>query len=130
MGHAETSKQFGVSMANVRHARRFVHSSVDGAVPERVSADLVLATSELVTNAFEHAGAPVEVIVRAGADFATVTIRCAGVERDGIAAVARWRTAPPDHITGRGLGIVYHVADHVEFAQTGDEVEITVRRNW
>jgi anti-sigma regulatory factor (Ser/Thr protein kinase) len=121
--------RFDVAMENVGNARRFVQSSVAGAVPTRVAADLVLATSELVTNAFEHAAAPVVVIVRAGAGAASVTVRSGGVP-DRIDDVDGWRTAPPDSVSGRGLGIVSHIADHVEFARVGDEVEITIRRRW
>ena len=121
--------RFDVSMDNVGKARRFVQSSVDGAVPDRVAEDLVLATSELVTNAFEHAAVPVIVIVRSGADAASVTVRSGGVS-DRIDDVDGWRTAPPDSVSGRGLGIVSHIADQVEFARVGDEVEITVRRRW
>jgi anti-sigma regulatory factor (Ser/Thr protein kinase) len=121
---------FDVSMENVGRARSFVHIAVDTAAPEQVVTDLVLATSELVTNAFEHAAAPVEVIVRVGEARAWVTIRCAGVAPDRIGDVDGWRTAPPDRITGRGLGIVHHVADHVDVVRTGDELEITVRRDW
>lgn len=120
---------FDVSMDNVGKARRFVQSSVDGMVPARVADDLVLVTSELVTNAFEHAAAPVTVIVRAGADDASVTVRSGGAP-DRIDDVNGWRTAPPDSVSGRGLGIVSHIADHVEFERVGDEVEITVRRRW
>lgn len=121
--------RFDVSMDNVGKARHFVGSAVDGMVPSRVAEDLVLVTSELVTNAFEHAAAPVMVIVRAGADAASVTVRSGGVP-DRIDDVNGWRTATPDSVSGRGLGIVSHIADHVEFARVGDEVEITVRRRW
>jgi anti-sigma regulatory factor (Ser/Thr protein kinase) len=46
--------ELAVDMQNVSVARRFVSDTLDGLVPSSVVADLLLATSELVTNAFEH----------------------------------------------------------------------------
>lgn len=125
--------RFDAAIENVGNARRFVrsfvHSSVGAAAPNLVVADLVLATSELVTNAFEHANTPVTVTVRAGPGAASVTVRSRGASGH-IDDVDGWRTAPPDSISGRGLGIVHHIADHVEFVRDADEVRITVGRRW
>jgi anti-sigma regulatory factor (Ser/Thr protein kinase) len=122
--------RFDVTMENVGNARRFVRATVNGAVPEGVADDLVLVTSELVTNAFEHAAASVVVTVRTHTDMASVAVRSAGTLPEHIVDVDGWRTAPPDHVTGRGLGIVQHIADHVAVVRSDGEVEITVRRSW
>ena len=111
-------------------ARTFVQTTFDGAVPRAVTADLVLATSELVTNAIEH-GRSESVLITARHDGsqASVSIRSGGATNQ-LADVAAWRTAAPDRVNGRGLGIVSAIADDVDVVRTGDEVEITVWKRY
>ena len=118
-----------VDMQNVGIARRFVHASFDGLVPTHIASDLVLATSELVTNAFEHGRASsVLVTVRSDDARASVTVRSAAPP-GAIAAVDSWTPAPPDQISGRGLGIVHRIADAVDVVHADGEVAITVHRD-
>jgi len=62
-------------MENVSVARRFVRQELTGRVPEEAVTDLMLATSELVTNAFEHGSHhPVRLTVRRARDKASITV--------------------------------------------------------
>src|SRR5215216_5135582 len=62
-------------MANVAAARSFVLRTLADDVPDEVAADLQLATSELVTNAYEHgATAPVVVAVYVENGCASVSV--------------------------------------------------------
>lgn len=116
-------------MANVGVARRFVRNELQGQAPEHVASDLVLAVSELVTNAFEHGSRqPVIVTVRTDRDCASVTVISSGVEQP--ADVTQWRTAGADRISGRGLGIVRQLADDVDMIRHGETLEITVLRRF
>lgn len=122
--------RLGVDMHNVGVARKFVQATFDGVVPHAVTADLVLATSELVTNAIEHGrSSSVLVTARVEAANASVSIRSAGAA-DHLADVPSWRTAAPDRVNGRGLGIVSALADDVDVVRAGDEIEITVSKRF
>jgi anti-sigma regulatory factor (Ser/Thr protein kinase) len=122
--------RLGVDMHDVGVARSFVQTVFDGVVPRAVTADLVLVTSELVTNAIEHGrSSSVLVTARTDGSMASVTIRSGGAT-DQLADVDAWHTAAPDRVSGRGLGIVSAVADHVEVVRAGDEVEITVSKRF
>lgn len=128
VGSGENSVRLDVDMRNVGIARRFVHASFAG-LPTHIASDLVLATSELVTNAFEHGRASsVLVTVRSDDARASVTVRSAA-HPGSIADVESWAPAPPDQISGRGLGIVHRVADAVDVVHADGEVSITVHRD-
>lgn len=119
--------------ASIATARRFVARAFSGRVPREVIADLVLATSELVTNAIEHGdgrgqAAPVRVTVHVDAGQATVAVRSPGDPHLGDPGA--WDLPDPDVRTGRGLGIVRQMSDHVEVVQGSGEVEITAARRW
>lgn len=120
--------------ASIATARRFVARAFSGRVPREVIADLVLATSELVTNAIEHGygrdghAAPVRVTVHVDAGRATVAVRSPGDLHLGDPAA--WNLPDPAVRTGRGLGIVRQMADHVEVVQGAGQVEITAARRW
>jgi anti-sigma regulatory factor (Ser/Thr protein kinase) len=116
-------------LASVGAARRFVAGALGPSVPSHVVADLVLATSELVTNAIEHAHTEpgVDVTVRVADRRAYVTVLSCG-DHSGLAEAELWATSAPDVRSGRGLGIVRAVSDHVDVVRSGDAVEITVRR--
>jgi anti-sigma regulatory factor (Ser/Thr protein kinase) len=126
----EASIRLAVDMRNVGVARTFVQTTLEGIVPHAVAADLVLVTSELVTNAIEHGrSSTVLVTARVAPAHASVTVRSAGaIER--LADVSTWRTAAPDRLNGRGLGIVSALADDVDVVRAGDEIEITVSKRF
>jgi len=118
------------AMTSVRTARRFVADVLAGEVPDDVLADLVLATSELVTNAIEHgAQSTVRVSVDVGPRAADVVVHSAG-DRSAIAGVEDWEMAEPTTLSGRGLGIVRSVSEVVDVAQLDGHVQIVVRRTF
>jgi anti-sigma regulatory factor (Ser/Thr protein kinase) len=119
------------TMSNVSTARSFVRRTLEAVAPDEVVADLQLATSELVTNAFEH-GEPrrVVVAVEVGDGCASVTIKSHQRAESRLADVSEWSIAGPGRLAGRGLGIVRAVADDVHVASEGDRLEVTVYRKW
>lgn len=119
------------SMSNVGTARSFVRSQLVDVVPAAVAADLQLAVSELVTNAFEH-GAWAPVVVEVGSIGSRAFVAVTNQQANGavVASVDRWEIAGPERLAGRGLGIVRALADHIELATRGAEVRITVHRDW
>lgn len=125
----ESTVHLAAELASAGAARRFVDGELRGHVPAPVLADLVLATSELVTNAIEHARTypGVDVCVRVDAGRACVVVRSLG-DHSGLAEAELWATSPPDVPNGRGLGIVRNIADDVSIERAGDVVEITVCR--
>ena len=117
-------------MGNVSAARRFVRNELAGRVPEEAVSDLMLATSELVTNAFEHGSSrPVRLTVRSNTDEASITVVSRG-EGDRVPDVDVWTTAGADRISGRGLGIVREIADDIHVERSGGGVAITVHRRF
>lgn len=116
-------------MGNVATARRFVQSTFADVVPNDVAADLVLATSELVTNAFEHGrSSAVLVTASTAGGRASVTVSSRS-EPGAVAPVDQWTRPAPERLSGRGLGIVHEVADAVDVRRDGDTLAITVHRD-
>ena len=117
-------------MANVSAARRFVRTELEGRAPADAVTDLMLATSELVTNAFEHGTPqPVRLTVRSNRDEASITV-VSGGKGDRVPEVDDWMTAQADRISGRGLGIVREIADDIKVERSGGNVAITVHRRF
>jgi anti-sigma regulatory factor (Ser/Thr protein kinase) len=117
-------------MANVGAARRFVRQELAGRAPDEAVSDLMLATSELVTNAFEHGSQrPVRLTVRSHRDGASVTVVSDG-DGSHVPDVDDWTTAGADRISGRGLGIVRGVADDIDVERSDGGVAITVHRRF
>jgi anti-sigma regulatory factor (Ser/Thr protein kinase) len=121
--------EFAVDMQNVSVARRFVSDTLDGQVESSVVADLMLATSELVTNAFEHGReCPVVVTARTTADGASVSVRsvgASGLDDD----IDTWTPPCEPATTGRGLGIIRAIADQIDIVRHDDMLEITIHRS-
>lgn len=120
--------ELDVDMRNVGVARRFVSATLSGATPEAVIADLTLAMSELVTNAFEHGlEHPIVITARSAENGASISVRSNGA--DGLDDdVDAWVLAPETAAAGRGLGIVRAVSDHVDVTRADDTLEVTVHR--
>lgn len=117
-------------MANVSAARRFVREILEGRVPDAALRDLTLATSELVTNAFEHGPRqPIRLTVHCDDDEASITVVSRG-DAARVPDVESWTTARADRVSGRGLGIVRQVADDIDVTRSGDGVTITVHRRF
>jgi anti-sigma regulatory factor (Ser/Thr protein kinase) len=114
--------------AEVASARRFVRRALAGEVDPTVVGDLQLITSELFTNAIEHGlHHQVELSVDCHDGTAEVTVRSHGPADVGPAT--DWEVAHADSITGRGLGIVRHLADELIVERTSDSFVVTARRH-
>lgn len=103
------SRCFPATRDQVRHARDFVTELLGDTHPLRD--DAVLLTSELATNAVEHAGAPGD---RPREFLVTVTFVEHGVlitvQDPGSARIPCPRTPGPDAVGGRGLTLVNTLA--------------------
>lgn len=127
---AGSTVELEAHMANVSAARRFVRKELEGRIPADAVTDLMLATSELVTNAFEHgASQPVRLTVRCNREEASITVVSAG-EGSRVPDVDDWTTAQADRISGRGLGIVREIADDIKVERSDGSVAITVHRRF
>jgi anti-sigma regulatory factor (Ser/Thr protein kinase) len=117
-------------MANVSAARRFVRTELQGRAPDEAVSDLMLATSELVTNAFEHGSHwPVRLTVRSNHDEASITVMSSG-DAGRLPELHDWTTARVDRVSGRGLGIVREIADDIDVERSNGSVAITVHRRF
>ena len=113
-------------LAEVGVARRFVRKVLVGK-PAALAADAQLVASELVTNAVEHGtGGPVVVELQCADSAVELTVVSNGPAPD-VGAVADWRVAPVEEVTGRGLGIVRAIADRVEVRRRNGSLAITAR---
>lgn len=127
---AGSTVELQAQMSNVSAARRFVRTELEGRVPEEAVSDLMLATSELVTNAFEHGSPePVRLTVRSNRGEASITV-VSGGEASRVPDVDRWTTARVDRVSGRGLGIVREIADDIDVERSAGTLAITVHRRF
>lgn len=94
-----------------------------GVAPGRL-ADVILAGSELLSNACEHGDDRQLAVVRTGA---TVEVRISNLARPGaVPPPEKWRfPSDPLAATGRGLAIVASVASRVAVDWDGDRVTVT-----
>lgn len=128
MGSSADTLTLDADMRNVAAARRHVEAAFGARVPPAVVADLVLAVSELVTNAIEHGvTGPVVVSARVAGRDAVVSVRSAD-DAGRVSPTDRWYPAAPDRPNGRGLGIVHAVADDVTVVRDRGALEITVSK--
>jgi anti-sigma regulatory factor (Ser/Thr protein kinase) len=93
--------------SSVRAARRVVCDVVGQALPPPALDDVLLATSEVVTNALEHGGPPVELCVDCDSSHIRVEVR------DGSPLPPRVRDEVPSpaEVRGRGMVIVDRCTD-------------------
>lgn len=108
-------------------ARRVVRELVDGAVPDEVEADLLLALSELVTNGRLHGRQPVEIAVwlRPGRDLhVAVSDHGSGIDDPFFDL----RPPAPERVGGAGLWIVGQLADRVDSRMQPDGKHRVVAR--
>jgi serine/threonine-protein kinase RsbW len=117
------------AVASVRHA--VVDHLAEHGVPSTVIDDIELVTSELVTNAIIHprpgAGEPAIHVHLVLTDAVEIVVANNG-SADTIPPVDEWRPAPATAPSGRGLGIVRRLCDHVTVEQRGGRAVITCRR--
>lgn len=122
------SLQLAAHTVNVAAARRFVRNVLAPVDSDQLVTDLELVTSELVTNAIEHAvGDVVDVTVSCDDDLVTLSVTSRGNEHQ-VGPSAHWRIADPGSITGRGLGIVRSLADRIDVRHRDGELRIVVER--
>lgn len=114
--------------SSVPEARRIVGDALDRrALGPGVVDDLVLAVSELVSNAVLHgSGADLSLAVRAEPEGFEVSVTSSGSADVG--PVHSWSMPPPGSIGGRGLALVRSVVDRVDVATDGDRLTVTVFR--
>jgi serine/threonine-protein kinase RsbW len=117
------------AVAGVRHA--VVDHLAQRGVPSTVIDDIELVTSELVTNAIVHprprAGGSAIHVHLVLTDAVEVVVTNDG-SAGPIPPVDEWRPAPAVAPSGRGLGIVRRLCDHVTVEQRGGRAVITCRR--
>ena len=118
---------------SARAARQFVTELLrrHGATPAAVD-DCALVVSELVTNIIEHGDGSVMMIVLDTSDPAWWDIEVtSGVAPDAPQLVLEpetWTVASAEDVSGRGLGIVRHLMDHVTTDSTGGQLSVRCRR--
>ena len=88
-----------------REARRLVRTQLEGTASPAVLEAVLLAVSELVTNAVEHAGTTVE--LRTSVADGRVRIEVV----DGSGDLPHLRRPGPEALGGRGLLLVEEIAD-------------------
>ncbi len=116
--------RLSADVSEVAVARHFVRSSLDGVSPT-LSADAQLIVSELVTNAVEHGqGGSVVVELHLNGTHVAVVVESTGPSPN-VGDVSEWHVAPVDQISGRGLGIIRSVADHVEIIRQDGRLVIS-----
>jgi anti-sigma regulatory factor (Ser/Thr protein kinase) len=123
-------RRFSRETQQLTRIRRFVRSWLgEQGVDDDVVDAFELAVSELATNAIQHgSGDEIDIQLSAARD-GLVAIVAADSERVGdIGAVDSWRIAPPEAISGRGLGIVAAVMDSIEFSGDGGRAVFRCRR--
>ncbi|MGI9053239.1 MAG: ATP-binding protein [Ilumatobacteraceae bacterium] len=98
-------------------------------VPTAIVDDIELATSELVTNAVLHP-VPSEHDVKVYVEVDThVTLTVANHgPMHAIPPVACWSPAPPNALSGRGLGIVRRITDEAGVRQDGSWTVVSCAR--
>jgi anti-sigma regulatory factor (Ser/Thr protein kinase) len=92
---------------SVRAARRVVTDVVGDVLPEGELEGVLLATSEVVTNALEHGAPPIDLRV----DRAEERIRVEVRDASPLPPRRRETEATPSDVRGRGMTIVERVTD-------------------
>lgn len=121
------SLPLAADLGEVPDARRFVAEALRGfAIAESVLADVVLAASELVTNAVEHGRGIVEVEVAEERGVIRVS-----VSNDGSAdlgPVSTWSPPAAGEVRGRGLAIVRALSDDVTVVNERQRLTVSLYR--
>jgi len=107
----------------ISHVRRRVRdASIRLSTDEEWLDAIVLAVSEVVTNAIEYgSGGPVDITTRIGDGAVVVEV---GAEASGI-PLPPTGPVPATEVRGRGLQVVHALADHVAIDVRGGRVTVT-----
>jgi PAS domain S-box-containing protein len=112
--------------ATVAEARHFVQASLERwDVPEAVTRDLALVTSELVTNAMVHGGAPVDLRLQRTGTRVVLEVR-----DDAASSLPRPQDPDDDDEHGRGLRIVETLSDEWGMRTTDRGKCVWSARTW
>ena len=108
--------------------RRSVAQSLED-VDEQVTADVLLALDEAVSNAIRHGsggGDPVQVSVQSDGEWVEMTVRDGGPTQ----RLPRLPAEPPPvyQTGGRGLWLILQLVDEVRLQRIGDGTRLTMRR--
>jgi serine/threonine-protein kinase RsbW len=108
--------------------RRSVAQSLED-VDEQVTADVLLALDEAVSNAIRHGsggGDPVQVSVDSDGEWVEMTVRDGGPTP----RLPRLPAEPPPvyQTGGRGLWLILQLVDEVRLQRIGDGTQLTMRR--
>jgi hypothetical protein len=103
-GPVQSSDVFVPVPAAIPAARRFVMAVLSSWGEDALLADAAVVTSELATNAVEHAVSPFRVLLQRIEDVVRITVEDVGPSLPEI------RPAVPDALGGRGVAIVDHLA--------------------
>jgi anti-sigma regulatory factor (Ser/Thr protein kinase) len=123
---ADLSMSHDEGRPTIAEARRFVVDRLNGwDVPDPVVRDLVLITSELVTNAVVHGGSPVELrLERTGSRVVVL------VEDDAVGRLPQAQRPSDDDEHGRGLHIVEALSDEWGMRETDRGKCVWSARAW
>jgi anti-sigma regulatory factor (Ser/Thr protein kinase) len=113
----------------VADVRRLVRHYVDGSLPDERVDDVVLAASELATNAVEHAGAPTfRVSLRRQPLAVLLAVHTAAADGLDLTRLRRADAlADPTALRGRGLGIVRAVSDEFDIGTADGQLTVRCR---
>lgn len=128
VGHPRRS--FGADHDSPRLIRDFVGDALHGwGAPHDVVDDIRLAASELAANAVEYGdGTGVTVSVDCDDDWWVLQVESGSADHSTPTRPDRWVVAPPDAVSGRGLGIVRGLMDEVETWSRRGTIVIVCRR--
>lgn len=119
-------REFSAVASSIGEARDAVRSSLQRShVADAQIADVLLAVSELVSNALEHGdGAPISLIVESSERLIVAAVTSTGPE---ISAPVTWESPEAESPRGRGLTIVRAIADQVTVETNGAASTVTCR---
>ncbi len=125
-------RTFEAVPTNARAARQFVAEILrQHRASTRVISDYELVVSELATNIIEHGNGSRLVICVDVADPEWWEVEVVGgtsTATDQVFQPDTWTVAGADQASGRGLGIVRHLMDHIASDRTDGLVSIRCRR--
>lgn len=112
------------STADLADARRRAGDIAHACLDDQRSSDVVLVTSELLTNALEHgAEPPVDLVISVDDEALTVEV----TSRSSEVPEPSSELAPVTEVRGRGLQIVATLSDGLLVTGTDDRVGVAAR---